>query len=343
MHKIKRYWPLLLLALLLLCGMRAQNVQAASGASFTVKPQLTKQQVGSDSGYFNLQLQPHQQQTLAIKITNLTAKTKTLKVTPTNAWTTSGGQLAYSPSKIKANGAQYRFTELLSSSKPLTIKLPANATRTVSYKMTMPTQTVRGQILGGLYVLDTASYGGGGSGMELVNRFAMVVAVQLQSQTQKLAPTLQLGNVKVGTQSAKAAVLATVENTAPRLFNQLTIKARVTRRGESKTLLKRTVKQMSMAPNSHFAYGIYTKNALKAGRYTLHLQASAQSWHWQFTRHFTVSAKQAAKVNKQDKLKPAAKKRLSWLQMMLIVMAVAIVILAVLLWRALRRGRHAGK
>lgn len=341
MRTIKHWQLIAVLALLVGFWQVPHVVHAATGASFTVTPQLTHNKTGADTGYFNLKLAPGQQETLTVRITNLKNKAKTLRVTPTNAWTTSGGQLSYAPSQAHDDSTQYQFTKLLTNAKPQLVKLPANSATTISYQVTMPRAAVRGQILGGLRVLDTASYGGGKSGgMALVNRFAMVIAVQLQNDPAKLAPQLKLRTVRAGVQDNRAAVLATVQNTQPRLFNHLKIAVEITNRRSKQVVLTRTTSNMTMAPNSHFDYATYSNQALAAGEYTLTMTATAQQWRWHFTRDFSVTGKQAASVNKKTHAK-TAKRQTPWLQILIGVLTALVVFLLGLLVVMRRRVKAA--
>ncbi|MCI1986918.1 MAG: DUF916 and DUF3324 domain-containing protein [Lactobacillus sp.] len=334
----KIYWWLLGLVVTLCTVTLPVPVHAANGASFTVTPTVTAQQVGGDTGYFNLKLAPNQQNALTVTITNLTAKAKTVRVVPTNAGTSAGGQLSYAPGMPKDSSAVYRFTDLLVDRRSQTVTLPAKTAKQVHYTVKMPAKVVTGQILGGLHVQDTQDYAQSGAGVAIVNRFAMVVAVQLQSNESLLAPELKLLTVKPGVQSNRAAILATIQNTQPRLFNQLKVVAKVTPRGQSQTVVQRTSQRLSMAPNSHFNYGIYSDKALTAGKYTLTLTATAHQWRWQFKRDFTITAKQAEAANRKAHLEP--KRQVPWLLILIGVLLVIILILLVLL---LKRRREPEK
>ncbi|MFD1486130.1 DUF916 and DUF3324 domain-containing protein [Lacticaseibacillus baoqingensis] len=328
------YWWLLGAFVALTVLMVPNTVQAANGASFTVEPTLTAQQVGGNTGYFNMKLAPNQQNTLKVTITNLTAKPKTVRVVPTNAGTSAGGQLSYDPGMPRDDSAAYRFTALLVNRQAQTVKLAPNAAKQVTYTVKMPAKPVTGQILGGLHVQDTADYAQPGTGVAIVNRFAMVVAVQLQSTATMVAPDLKLLTVKPGVQSNRAAILAKLQNPQPRLFNHLKIVAKVTPRGQADPVVKRTSNNLSMAPNSHFTYGIYSDQALTAGKYTLILKATAHQWHWQFKRHFTITAQQAATTNRKAHLK--VERHIPWT---LIIIGALVVVILVLLVLLLKRRR----
>ncbi|WP_125709616.1 DUF916 and DUF3324 domain-containing protein [Lacticaseibacillus porcinae] len=329
------FWMVVVWLGMICCGS-AQPV-LATGASFTVAPQLTANQMGNIKGYFNLKLAPQQTDQIAVTVTNITNQSKTIRVQPVNASTANNGTLSYDPGTVKDPSAKYRFTELVTDLKPVTIKLPAKTQKVVTYTVTMPKAAFTGQILGGLRVEDTAGYAGKSTGVGVVNHFAMVVAVQLQNDPAKVAPKLHLREVKVGVQDHQAAVLATLQNSEPRLFNQMSLKAKVTKRGETKALISRTGQQLSMAPNSRFTYAVFSQKALVAGQYTLHIDAKAQEWQWQFSRNFTITRQQAATTNRKANLKVDRKWQWVWF-----VIVSLLVLIAILLFLLLRR-RHQSK
>lgn len=327
MKKLRWWLAGLVMVVMAVLAVGTQSVHAASGASFTIAPVLTDSQVGTEDGYFNLMLKPGQEETLAVTVTNLTGKTKRIRVTPTTAGTSNSGQLSYVPGLPTDTSAQYRLSDLMDKGTTITLQ-PHHASR-VSFKLKVPSDGIRGQLLGAIYARDLAGYKQGGTGVTVVNKFAMVIGVMARTSDKEYAPDLKLMGVRPGVQSNQAAVIARVQNNQPRLFGSMKMVAKVTRKGQSKVLLKRTETNMSMAPNSHFDYGVYSKKALSAGTYTLTLTATAHQWHWQFKRNFTITGKQAAKVNKQTNLKPES--HFPWLWVVIGVLVVIILVLLILL------------
>ncbi|WP_379887199.1 DUF916 and DUF3324 domain-containing protein [Lacticaseibacillus mingshuiensis] len=311
---------------------------AAAGAGFTVTPQLPANQVGGNKGYFDLLVKPGTRQALTITVANQSAQPKTLRVAITSAFTQDNGQVGYTPSSKRDPSAVIQLADLASA--PVSVELKANEGRKVTFFVQIPATPLKGQLLGSFYVTDeTAPAADDQSGMSITNRFAMVVAIQMQTTEETVAPHLNLLSVKPGNQNDQAAVLATLQNDQPRLFGGMAIKASVTRDGDSKPLLTRNADQMAMAPNSSFNYALFTKAPLVAGKYWLTLTATAGTYTWRFHRAFTIDAKVAAKVNKGARL--AVVRPFPWWWVLIGgLLLIALGLLGLLFWR---RKKDEGK
>ncbi|WDF81731.1 DUF916 and DUF3324 domain-containing protein [Lacticaseibacillus pabuli] len=333
MKKFSLWLAGLVAVIITMVGLHAQATQAATGASFTVAPILTSNQVGMDNGYFNLLLKPGQKQTVAVKVTNLTNKTKNIRVEPINAGTSDNVQVMYDAGVPRDSSAQYRLTDLLD--KGVTVKLPASTTQQVKFTLTTPKNGFRGVILGAIHAEDLASYSSGGKGVQVKNRFAMNIGVMAQTSSKQVAPELKMHKVGAHAQSHQAMVTARLQNTQPRMFGKLKIKAKVTRQGRSDAILKQTNTNLSVAPNSHFDYRMISKKALRPGNYTLTLTATSHQWRWHFNRNFSITREQAAKINKEANLKT----EIPWMWIIIGVLAAIILILIVLLIVMMRRRK----
>ena len=314
-------------------GMQGQTTQAAQGASFTVEPVLTKNQVGMDNSYYNLLLKPGQKQQLAVKVTNLTNKPKRIRVEPTNAGTTDSVQVTYAQDTPRDSSAKYRLTDLVG--KGLTLKLPANATQMVNFTVATPNKGFRGVILGAIHAEDLANYQSGGKGVKIVNKFAMNIGVMLQTSMARVNPDLKMHQVGAHLKSNQAAVTARLQNDQPRLVGKMKMVAKVTRQGSRDVLLKQAGTNLAVAPNSHFDYTLYSQKALRPGNYTMTITASSQQSHWHFKRNFTITRQQATKINKQAHLKT----EIPWMWIIVGVLAAIIVILIGLLLVLVRRRK----
>ncbi|OUC70262.1 hypothetical protein LPCP272_02294 [Lacticaseibacillus paracasei] len=173
--------------------------------------------------------------------------------------------------------------------------------------------------------------------MAINNKFAMLVGVVLQTSEAKVAPELKLMDVKPGTQDNQASVLATIQNIKPRLFGEMTLDGKVYRQGSKDPYLTRSEKGWSFAPNSHFDYAIFSKEALAPGTYTLDLtvKGADKTWHWR--RNFTITQQQADVI--EEKLGRAPQTPWLWI-IIAIILALVILILLWLIWRQRRKRRE---
>ncbi|WP_461215437.1 DUF3324 domain-containing protein [Lacticaseibacillus sp. GG6-2] len=291
MSRLRHYWWLLLLLGWLL---PTQPVHA-DGATFTVTPKLTNQ-ASKQNHDFEFVAKPGTSVALPITVTNTTATTKTIKVSIANLYTGNNGQIGYDPNGPDDDSARYRLASL--TGKPQTVHLAGNQSKQVTFTIAVPKTGFAGELAGSVYAIDAASYQGKAAGkMRLRNRFATYIPVILRTNTTYVHPQLKLTKLTAGQSAGSPVVLAQIQNTAPQMFGQLSLDAKVFAKGKQKPLLTRQVNGYAMAPNSHFTFGIVSKTALKAGDYTVELTARSgqRTWHFNQQVHVadTISAEAA--------------------------------------------------
>lgn len=335
--KLKR-WVLVLafLGFGLFTGVK-QGVSAATGAQYTVSPVIPRNQRTGASNYFDLIVKKGTTQPISVNVTNRSNVQRKLKVALTTAYSQSNGVVAYKPNGPKDSSAQYRLNEL--GIKPYTLTLKGGATQKATLRVKIPKGGFKGVLLGSVYITDTTPTKDTSSdSMHITNRFATVVGVQLQTSANaidQVPPHLRLQKVTTGIQNGAPAVIATVQNDRPTYWGKMTWSGRITRRGSDKVVMKRTVHNYAVAPNSHLDYGIFSDKALEPGDYTLNLTVSGPNgkWHWQ--QNFSILAATADKINRKLNLKTSfVMPWWGWLLICLgVLIIILIVLLIVLLWR----------
>lgn len=323
---MRRWWWLLLLVGLLTPGHRV----LAEGAGFTVTPELPANQLGGDTGWFNLLVTPGQKQELTVEVDNQSDQTKRLRLSLTNAFTQDNGQVGYEPNQRKDASAKVQLTAI--GSKPITIDLAAHQGRKVTFQITPPAGGFAGQVLGAVYVKDLTEPGEtSGNGFAVTNQFAMVVAVQLQTSETLVPPVLHLLSVK-----AKAdRVQATIQNAAPRLFGKLSLRAQVLPTGQTKPVYQQKNNNYAMAPNSAFNYQLTPPKGLAAGKYKLVIDAAAGSYKWHFTTQFTVKAPIAATTPATPAIQQASR---TWWPWAIALVAMLLIGMVIGWWRGRRQS-----
>lgn len=330
----KKVWLALVGLVLMLMLLPSHQVQA-TGASFTIKPELTNAQ-SKQAGYYELMVKPNQRVQLAMTVSNVTDSRKTIKVSVADAYTGNNGTIGYDPGGPRDDSAKYRLSQL--AGKPVKVTLAGGQTKRVAFNLQIPKNGFAGELVGSVYAIDTASYGDDkGQSMAIKNKFAMYSAIVMRVSSQYVRPALKLAKLDLGMQDGQAAVLATLQNIKPEMFGKMSINAKVYKDGGAKPVLTRKVNDYAMAPNSHFVYGIYSKHAFAAGDYQLDLVAKSGSRTWHFKRTIHVSQAKAEQVNKAASLKMA--NQVPWWLIALIVLLVLIIVLLVVL--LFKRRKHA--
>ena len=328
----KQWWLWLILAGVLTFFCRAQVVSAAEGTDFALQAELPANQIKDSGTYFNLLVRPGEVQDLTVYVTNLSDADKKVRVTPTNAKTFNNGQIGYTPNEDRDKSAKYQFTDL--TSQAVTVPLKPKQTVPVTFKTQIPKEGFDGQILGGIYATNNETTQSKQSGTRIVNRYAYSIAVKLQTNTNLVAPELNLNTVRPGIQNNRMVVLANVRNVTPRLFGKISYDSKVTKRNSAKVVMKRTVHDYSFAPNTAFDFATIPDNEAppRPGAYTLDLTATAGNrvWHWK--RDFTVKR---AEINAM-KTKLGNQDRIPW---WLIAIALLLLLLIILLLILLLRRK----
>ncbi|WP_048000005.1 DUF916 and DUF3324 domain-containing protein [Lactiplantibacillus herbarum] len=333
----------LVFGLILLLGLLSGvgSVQAASptaATGFVLTPLLPKNQLDKQAGYFNLQLTPGTTQTLSVAVSNPSKSPVTIRVTPVNATTADTGNVVYVPSDRSDPSATTTFTQMTTAG--VTVNLAAHQAKNVSFKVTIPKNGFKGEVLGGLFATNTASSttkNKSNQGFVLKNRYAEVTAVALWSQSRQPVPIkLDLANVKVNTQNEQPVVVAKIRNLAPTLFGQLKLQSRVTQVKTGTTVATQQLKSGSVAPNSWFNYQVALgTQRLAAGQYRLNLHLTSGQKVWNFQQNFQLTAHRAQQHN-QHLVGP---RRINWWLWAVVAVVILLALLVTAYWFGQRRSR----
>ena len=316
-------------------------VAHAENLNYTVSADLPENQRNSKVSYFDLKVTPGQTQDLTIQIKNSDSSAHKYVVTPNRATTNDNGVIDYSKSKAKADQS-LKFDIKSALSKSQTVEVPAKTTKAVTFKLKVPQKIFSGVALGGINVVqETSASKEKSSGMTIENQYAYVIGLQLQEEDNVTAkPKMKLLGVKAKQLNYRNYVTANLQNTQPVIMHGLKIKSYVTNVGSSKKLVTTDKENLAMAPNSNFnfAIGDGTK-PLKAGKYTLHLTATAEKgkYKWAFTRNFTISAQKAKQLNKTA---VGQEKQTNYFWWFVGLGVIIIALLGLVIWLLLKNRRH---
>lgn len=338
MHKFFLRFNLVLVTLLGLLLISSFSVSAQTKAGFTVKP--VQSDTNNHKDYFELKVNPATVQTMKITIKNTSSSLKTFKVEPNTAYTGASGLIQYN---LRNTGKKVKGKLLFSkmAGHVQRVSLKAGKSKTLTFKIKIPEKSFSGTVVGGLYIKEETnnqdekkSSSKSSSGIQLKNTYAVAIPVFLSEQDKVVHTKLLLENVKPASSNKVPVILAKISNQTPTVFGQLKITSEVLDSDGSTVISKSSKTNMQMAPNSNFNYAISTNDkSIKAGKYTLKLEAQSGSRHWDFSKKFTISKKTAARVNK----KIVTKHNYSWIWFSLAALIV-LLLLALAYWLGKRRN-----
>lgn len=341
MMKGIKIWLVALLTLVsgVLFGTTTQA--ATTNSDFTVVPLYSENQI-KQNGYLDVLAQPGKQQTLAVKVLNLSTKDRTFAVAMYTGYTNNGAQLTYDRAKIPQDDTlQYALQRQTISPKKQTIEVAGKGSRDVTFTVNVPNKSFNGLLAGGIRVWpvnETAEVTTTEKQTLLRNKYAFGMPVLIRVKDDTGNAKLKLNTIHPGLQAGRTTVFVNTQNTAPWLLPAASMDAKITKKGNSKVIHHTVKNGASMAPNSNFDFAVdWDKQRLQAGTYHLDfkIKATGGTLGWHFSRDFTISAADAAKYNKQAGFKP----NYTWLYITIGVLAMLLFVLGGYLLG--RRGRKA--
>lgn len=265
---------------------------------------LPENQRSNDISYFDLLVKPKDQQTLVVNVANTTNKPQTVNTAVSAATTNVNGVVEYAPSKNKLDqSAPIDMAKI--ATLPKSIEIPANSSKKLEVKLTIPDKNWDGVVAGGITVTQaeaTQSSSNKKTGVTIRNRYAYAIGVLLQTkQDSTVAEELNLAKVTAGQIDARNAIISELHNTSETYLKKVSVTSKVTRVNSSKVLYEAKKSDMKVAPSSIFNYPINLKgHSFKAGRYTMAMTVKSEKSTWHFKKNFTITTKEANDLNAKD-------------------------------------------
>ncbi|GEK37529.1 DUF916 and DUF3324 domain-containing protein [Enterococcus thailandicus] len=272
------------------------SVVEASSPDFSVQAVLPESQTNEGVSYFDINLEPKQEETLAVQVTNNSEEEMTLDIGVNTATTNSNGVINYGFSEAEPDDTlPVNFAEIVEL-EDQAITLAANETRTVEAKVKMPEQSFDGILLGGITVSEQVPE----SESQITNRFSYSLAVVINQTDQEISPVVDLTQVNVDQRNRRSFVIGSIQNQAAMILNDVQVEAQVFEKGNETPIYTEARGDMRMAPNSTLPFGISTgTKPLQAGDYRLKMVVASGKEEWQFEKNFTITAKEARELNEK--------------------------------------------
>ncbi|WP_207696210.1 hypothetical protein DOK67_0002059 [Enterococcus sp. DIV0212c] len=295
-HMKKSFYSLL--SLIILLTLFTPQAMAAD-MDYSVSAKIPENQIDKSQSYFDLKVKPGDKQELVLNVTNSGDKEININVVPNVATTNQNGVIDFSEKDREIDSTlKYPITKILSKAQKVTVA-PFEK-KEVIFKLEMPKEEIPGRIVGGFYINkeEKEDKSKQSSGVQITNKYAMVVGLQLRENDEKIAPEMTLNDIKPSLINYRTSVTANLQNTKPTFLNGLKVVAKVSKKGSTEILHETTKEAMDMAPNSNFDFPINWDNQeLVAGKYTMNLVASNKDDEWTFKKDFEITAKESKKLN----------------------------------------------
>lgn len=276
--------------------------EEGSGFGYTVSAELNGKQIDPDTSYFYIQTTPNEEQQLKVKVQSTQKAPTKVKVYTTNAFTGDNGTIEYTEdAKLLDPSLTEPMSSILEVETP-SITVENYEEKEAVFKLKPPAENYSGVKMGVLvFELDD-----GDSKAAVANKFAYRIGVVTSENGDDYrdSKTLNLLDAKSTLHIGKKVVLATLQNTEPKVLDNLEIVAEVKEKGSKSVLKKKKVENYTMAPNSRFDFKIdWGTSAVRAGTYMLVMNANNGYSEWKFEKEFTITGEQAKKMNEESSFK----------------------------------------
>lgn len=296
---------LVLVSCFSLCSTKvaaAEDAQAPAG--FTVEAVIPDNQVDIMQSFFYLKVEPATPQVIQVRVKSTREEAVTVRLGVHTAVSSSIGSIGYASENPKLDESlQDPIAEIVSINGGQNEVTVANyEEKTIDYTIQPPAEAFPGVKLGSLrFVADGEGTQQAGQAA-LSSEYAYVIALMLTEDAERfnLGANLNLKDVNLRLSNGRKVIAANIQNDQPKVLQEMTIEGQVRRRGRSDTIVSNRQTNFSVAPNSNFDFELpLDLNDFPAGTYVFTGQAEGAGRTWKWEEEFTVSGRQAAKVNRE--------------------------------------------
>lgn len=275
---------------------------ADQSAGFSVRPILSENQVNSEVGYFDLNLEPGESQTLSLELRNMSDEEINLSISVHTAFTNVSGVVEYgSDADVPDETLPFFLADYIQGDGKIT--LSEGETKQVDLLLTLPEdKPFEGVLAAGIRVEEIKdSEHLSEESMAIENTLSYVMGLVVSNKREQLSPELDLLAVYADQLNFRNVFSAQIQNQSGTFVNQLEVSASIYNEDQTERLYSTEASGMQMAPHSNFAFPISLNGeSFVPGTYVLHLQANSGELEWEWTRSFVVDDQTSKTFNRQD-------------------------------------------
>lgn len=272
---------------------------SASELNFGVSAVIPENQIDKNQTYFDLRMEPNQEQTLEVNLRNDTKEDVVIHVDVNTAMTNNNGVIDYSQTDFERDDSlEIDIEDLVEYDQEVTIE--AESTKTFEIHLNMPDEEFDGILLGGIYFQEKENEDSSTDEGQISNKFAYVIGLKLSMNDTEVHPELTLNAVQPTQVNYRNVVTANIQNTKPVIVSSLNVNASIFKENGQDPLYTAEKDDLRMAPNSNFDYAIPLDNQeFKPGKYRVEIQAKTDADEWEWTEYFTIEKDEAKEYNEQ--------------------------------------------
>ncbi|MGX6962083.1 DUF916 and DUF3324 domain-containing protein [Vagococcus xieshaowenii] len=325
-----------------LTSFAENNVNA--GVGYSVQKVSPGNEVNDASPFYDLKIKPGEKRTIEAKLINPSNEEITIESKLFTASTNINGEINYtSKSEEFDKSLKVKLSEVAEiAASDVKTTLAPKEEKIISTTINLPKDTSTGVILGSWYFEKLGQVKEDDQeGIVINNKYSYAIAIKLTVDKEIDQPNLNLLNITTGLNNYRKVINANIQNDQPALVANLTINAKIMKKGQYDVLYENSAEGIMMAPNSNFPFPIFLEDQpLKAGDYTMKLIATTddpkwESQKWEWSEDFTITSDEAKKINAEainDPDQPTA----WWIY---VVIGLGIVIIVLLLILVLKKRK----
>ncbi|MEG0781568.1 DUF916 and DUF3324 domain-containing protein [Carnobacterium sp.] len=276
----------------------------ANEMNFSVQAILPENQRDKKQSYFDLKMEPKQEQVIQIELKNDTEEDIIVETTANTAVTNDNGLADYTKSAGKKDSSlKISFAEI--ANVPKETLVPKQSSTLLDVQLKMPDEVYDGVLLGGLYFkekeVESEKTEKEEGAVAIENRFAYSVGVLLTETDVVVQPKLALNEVKADQKTGHNIISLNLQNQHAALVKKLKVDAKIYEQGNKTILYEKKQDDLRMAPNSNFNYAIdVVDTELKPGTYEAEVVANDGYRDWKMKKTFVIESAEAEKLNKSS-------------------------------------------
>lgn len=317
--------------------------QQASPTGFTYKVIQPENQQNKQIGYFDLRMQPSQEQMVEIQLTNDESNDIEIDVSLNSAKTNGNGVIEYGPSALEEDASlKYSFTDLVKGPEKVTI--PSKTTVPLQLTIKMPEVSYDGVVAGGIQLKRAVDKKEREKQSGVINEYAFLVGMLLTETDTVVQPELKLNKVYGGLNNYRNSVFVNFSNVEAAYLEDLTVDVQIMEEKADKVLYDTKKANMRVAPNSNVDFPVSMNGEkMVPGKYRAKIVATAGDRKWEWLETFTITDEEADKYNKQD-VNLVQERGIDWKLIAMIAGGVFVIILIVfLIVRTISKKKEAQK
>lgn len=294
------------------------EVAFAEGIGFAVDPIFSNKQIDKSKDFYYLLTKPGEEQIIELAVTSTQKEPISIKITPQYAWTQSNGQMGYTDDlELLDESLKEPLTSMFELDEDI-ITVSNYEIKQVKIKLRAPNEHYDGIKAGALTFSLAQEEGESEKGVGVNYAVRIGVMTSESGDSYSDGNDLLLNSAKATVINSHKVVVGRLQNPQPKMLVNLNIEGNIVEENTKKIIKKKKMNSITMAPNSfmdyEFDWGIDT---MPAGNFIMTINGENGEDSWVLTKKFTITGKQAKKVNDASVFKIVTE---NWIKVVAIIL-----------------------